>query len=729
MRDGRRKRLGLAEGTEGTVENTYLDRILEEAGPDTLTLDPNAFVNTRDQRYVNDAYNYYLGGGTGEVPTDTAEIPGAIDTLVDTSGEGQATSGLGLDDTTITGGTNLNDYDQGDMSLADVINNDANAGFATDPISTTPVDSTNPLANVAPDGTSFGNLNTGLEDYLDNTVNTSAPTDVGNPFGYGMGQGLANVAPDGTTMGSFDDAETNIDIDDTPVSTPSGNNPFGYEDPNPSLLANPAIANASGLDDIGADIGIDDTIDYGMPQGSPGQLNPAAPDVDVNTPSVDYSEFDDLETDPGAQTFQTVSEIEANDPNFKYRDQFMEDIRGLPQDIKDRFNEIKESPLGQGISNFKNYLMDKGGQQVGNNIIKIGNYTFDVAKSIKSGLISFVGSALTGIPGLGLLLNAKSASGAQQGLVSDAFVDSGGVLDDIGRIQRQEGLPYNTPENVMTGYSPGETGIRIGNITIGGGTAQESAAERINDIQETINNLPNTFSRLKESDPIAYQQKIQTLEDRQKALKGFINISAVDAAGGVQLSPFDYENTKAGTTLSGADYFGEDSLNDVVSLEDQLAEQAAAEQAQAAKIEAERRELQEINARAEREAADAQAAANAAAAQAAAIAAQNAAYYRSEGGGGGGGARSGGSSSGGTSSTNSGMGNLGFSDIRLKDNVELIGKSPSNINIYKFNYKGNPTIYQGAMAHEVSWASVKANNGYLMIDYDKIDVEFKQYAK
>ena len=82
--------------------------------------------------------------------------------------------------------------------------------------------------------------------------------------------------------------------------------------------------------------------------------------------------------------------------------------------------------------------------------------------------------------------------------------------------------------------------------------------------------------------------------------------------------------------------------------------------------------------------------------------------------------------SGNTSSTNSSMGNLGFSDIRLKENVELIGKSPSNINIYKFNYKYNPTTYQGAMAHEVPWASVKHSNGYMMIDYNKIDVEFKK---
>tara|TARA_R100000541_G_scaffold15254_1_gene24669 strand:+ start:747 stop:2075 length:1329 start_codon:yes stop_codon:yes gene_type:complete len=69
---------------------------------------------------------------------------------------------------------------------------------------------------------------------------------------------------------------------------------------------------------------------------------------------------------------------------------------------------------------------------------------------------------------------------------------------------------------------------------------------------------------------------------------------------------------------------------------------------------------------------------------------------------------------------------LGFSDIRLKENVELIGKSPSNINIYKFNYKDSPTTYQGAMAHEVPWASIKHSNGYMMVDYNQIDVNFKK---
>ena len=67
MRDGRRNRLGLQTGTEGTVQDTYLDRILSDvdvAGePNILSLDPDANVRTTDQRYLQDAYNYYLGGG------------------------------------------------------------------------------------------------------------------------------------------------------------------------------------------------------------------------------------------------------------------------------------------------------------------------------------------------------------------------------------------------------------------------------------------------------------------------------------------------------------------------------------------------------------------------------------------------------------------------------------------------------------------------------------------
>jgi hypothetical protein len=67
-----------------------------------------------------------------------------------------------------------------------------------------------------------------------------------------------------------------------------------------------------------------------------------------------------------------------------------------------------------------------------------------------------------------------------------------------------------------------------------------------------------------------------------------------------------------------------------------------------------------------------------------------------------------------------------MSDIRLKEDIKLIGKSPSGINIYNFKYKGDNTTYQGVMAHQVPKASTPNEFGYLMVDYSKIDVEFKK---
>ena len=66
------------------------------------------------------------------------------------------------------------------------------------------------------------------------------------------------------------------------------------------------------------------------------------------------------------------------------------------------------------------------------------------------------------------------------------------------------------------------------------------------------------------------------------------------------------------------------------------------------------------------------------------------------------------------------------SDIRLKDDINLVGKSPSGINIYTFKYKGNDKKYQGVMAHQVPHASIVNDEGYLMVDYNKLDVEFKE---
>jgi hypothetical protein len=66
------------------------------------------------------------------------------------------------------------------------------------------------------------------------------------------------------------------------------------------------------------------------------------------------------------------------------------------------------------------------------------------------------------------------------------------------------------------------------------------------------------------------------------------------------------------------------------------------------------------------------------------------------------------------------------SDIRLKENIKLVGKSPSNVDIYEFKYKGQEGVYQGVMAQEVPWASIVGEDGYLLVDYSKVDVEFKK---
>jgi len=88
MRNGRRKRLGLVEGSEGTVGDTYLDRILsdQEAAlqPNTYNLgEADANVSAEDQRQYSDAYQFLLGGGFPEEATPVLDTP-----VLDTPGGG-----------------------------------------------------------------------------------------------------------------------------------------------------------------------------------------------------------------------------------------------------------------------------------------------------------------------------------------------------------------------------------------------------------------------------------------------------------------------------------------------------------------------------------------------------------------------------------------------------------------------------------------------------------------
>ena len=73
---------------------------------------------------------------------------------------------------------------------------------------------------------------------------------------------------------------------------------------------------------------------------------------------------------------------------------------------------------------------------------------------------------------------------------------------------------------------------------------------------------------------------------------------------------------------------------------------------------------------------------------------------------------------------------LANSDRRLKENIQKIGESISGLGIYKFNYIGQAKQYIGAMADEVIKVVPEAvstmSNGYLGVNYNLIDVTFKE---
>ena len=70
------------------------------------------------------------------------------------------------------------------------------------------------------------------------------------------------------------------------------------------------------------------------------------------------------------------------------------------------------------------------------------------------------------------------------------------------------------------------------------------------------------------------------------------------------------------------------------------------------------------------------------------------------------------------------------SDRKIKKNIKLVSKSPSGLPIYTFEYidaKFGEGIYQGVMADEVPReAVVKHPDGYDVVDYGMVDVEFKK---
>jgi len=69
------------------------------------------------------------------------------------------------------------------------------------------------------------------------------------------------------------------------------------------------------------------------------------------------------------------------------------------------------------------------------------------------------------------------------------------------------------------------------------------------------------------------------------------------------------------------------------------------------------------------------------------------------------------------------------SDLRLKQNITLLGQSKSGLNIYEYNYLWSNKKYRGVMAQEllkVKPEAVSKSFGFYSVDYDMIDVKFER---
>tara|TARA_B100000287_G_scaffold430408_2_gene485599 strand:+ start:191 stop:985 length:795 start_codon:yes stop_codon:yes gene_type:complete len=70
------------------------------------------------------------------------------------------------------------------------------------------------------------------------------------------------------------------------------------------------------------------------------------------------------------------------------------------------------------------------------------------------------------------------------------------------------------------------------------------------------------------------------------------------------------------------------------------------------------------------------------------------------------------------------------SDRRLKKDIKKIGKSIDGYNIYRYKYLDEDKEYIGAMADEVIKKNPKAvyrmDNGFIGVDYNQIDVEYRE---
>ena len=213
---------------------------------------------------------------------------------------------------------------------------------------------------------------------------------------------------------------------------------------------------------------------------------------------------------------------EAVEPQYRIRDQLNRDFLqgGLFKDAKnslgETFGPIKNK-IGSGLGSLKDFAMDKGTQ--GFNLGKMA--LSGIGNAIMPGL-GFVLSNLKGEPLFReTLANSRKANPlgtrgvGPNGVQLDGVSDFGGfTTDDLGRITNN-GLNYNTPEGIMSGYN---SGFDLASSALGRiGKIQDGLAlgkfKNVNKANQKINNLKTAAVASAQAKRQAYQDKMDRAKD------------------------------------------------------------------------------------------------------------------------------------------------------------------------------------------------------------------------
>jgi hypothetical protein len=77
------------------------------------------------------------------------------------------------------------------------------------------------------------------------------------------------------------------------------------------------------------------------------------------------------------------------------------------------------------------------------------------------------------------------------------------------------------------------------------------------------------------------------------------------------------------------------------------------------------------------------------------------------------------------------LGHYAVSDIRLKHDIELLGRLDNGLGFYRFAYNGSDQRYVGVMAQEVEAirpdAVVRGRDGYLRVSYARLGLSMQRY--